>query len=391
MSIRDRDYEIERGKQALLRELTRLEDLSDAKRAAELADAQARLAAVAAGLRAEDAYHLRQALRGGPTARFEFRAPSAPSLTSNSGAGTLAEGFSATFYRGLREEFPLDLFDLRLTDNGADYDVPGPIAHSGQYATVSSPSDVDAVEGSPIPTATASSPGNGAGLEWTSVTMKAYKAVAETALSRELVDDSGLDIVGAAGESLGRLVGARMRAYLVNGSGTGEPQGIATLAEGTSAGPSDISDLSALTAAHVDDVYYTLDGSARARGVWLMNGTVARVIAGLRTDTGVSSPGDETGPFAFPEFRASGGTVLHGRPVISVPELPSSGPDRAVLIYMDPKAYLIRLVRGIDVNMARNVGAFFANDLVGVRVRVRYDGRAHPDAVNAIARLRVDA
>jgi HK97 family phage major capsid protein len=123
---------------------------------------------------------------------------------------------------------------------------------------------------------TASLPGEGTAITESEpqfnsfVTLGAYKYSFLNQLTTELIEDSGVDILGFLAEQTGNALGYAVGSALTLGSGTNQPKGIVTAsAVGGTAGTA-----TAFTADNLIDLLYSLDGAARILpGVgWMMNG-----------------------------------------------------------------------------------------------------------------------
>ena len=99
-------------------------------------------------------------------------------------------------------------------------------------------------------------------------------------LSRELVQDSALDIVGLVSSKLGQRMARIQATHLISGTGVGQPQGIVTGLTGASlySGASD-----ALVYADFLNVIHTVDPAYRESGRcrWAFNDTFLEAVRGL--------------------------------------------------------------------------------------------------------------
>jgi HK97 family phage major capsid protein len=194
-------------------------------------------------------------------------------------------------------------------------------------------------------------------------TLGAYKFSALAQLSRELIADAGVDIVGFLAEQFGNALGYAIADKIVNGTGTVEPTGFLAVAGTGVTGSTGVA--GAFTADNVIDLIYSLDGSLRQRPSFAMLANSSS-IAALRKLK------DTAGNYVFQvgDSKDRRDLVL-GVPVIETPALPSAGTGVNSLAVGDLKSIYIRNAGGLQVDRSDDFA--FGNDLATWRATFRLD------------------
>jgi HK97 family phage major capsid protein len=194
-------------------------------------------------------------------------------------------------------------------------------------------------------------------------TLGAYKFSALAQLSRELIADAGVDIVGFLAEQFGNALGFKIADEIVNGTGTVEPTGFLPVAGTGLVGSTAVS--GAFSADNVIDLIYSLDGSLRQRPSFAMLAN-ATSIAALRKLK------DTAGNYVFQvgDSKDRRDLVL-GVPVIETPAMPSPGTAVNSLAVGDLKSIYIRNAGGLQVDRSDDFA--FGNDLATWRATWRLD------------------
>ena len=195
-------------------------------------------------------------------------------------------------------------------------------------------------------------------------TLGAYKFSALAQLSRELIADSGVDIVGFLAEQFGNAFGFAIADKIVNGTGTVEPTGFLPVAGTGVTGATGVA--GAFTADQVIDLIYSLDGSLRNRPSFAMLAN-ATSIAALRKLK------DTAGNYVFQvgDSKDRRDLVL-GVPVIETPAMPNPGVNANSLAVGDLKSLYIRNAGG-GISIDRSDDFAFGNDLATWRATWRLD------------------
>lgn len=165
-----------------------------------------------------------------------------------------------------------------------------------------------------------------------------------TDISNQLLADSAGAAEAEVRLALAEDFGAKEGLAFVKGTGPLAPEG---LLSNTSVGHTPTGNASTLGSSPADlliDHYYSLPAAYRARGTWLMNGTVLAAIRKLKLDTTY---------IWQPSYQAGQPETILGRPVVEVPDMPDVGSAAEPIIFGDiATAYRIvdRVALSILVN-----------------------------------------
>ena len=194
-------------------------------------------------------------------------------------------------------------------------------------------------------------------------TLSSYKFSALAQLSRELIADSGVNIVAFLAEQFGNAFGYAIADKIVNGTGVVENTGFLAVAGTGVTGSTGVS--GAFTADQVIDLIYSLDGSLRQRPSFAMLAN-ATSIAALRKLK------DTAGNYVFQvgDSKDRRDLVL-GVPVIETPAMPSAGTGVNSLAVGDLKSLYIRNAGGLQIDRSDDYA--FGNDLATWRATWRLD------------------
>ena len=196
------------------------------------------------------------------------------------------------------------------------------------------------------------------------VNLGAFKFGFLIQVSREMIEDSGVDLLGFLADQVGNGLGYNVQNALTNGTGTVQPQGIVTAAGSGITGGTGVS--GAFTADNLIDLYYSLDGAARLLpGVgWQMNGAAIGAVRKLK---------DTAGNYIFsPAADGNQRDLLMGRPVYENPHCPSVATSAKSVIVGHMPSYFVRSVGGIRLDRSDDFA--FNADLVTFRASMRVDG-----------------
>ena len=195
------------------------------------------------------------------------------------------------------------------------------------------------------------------------ISLSAYKYSFLTQLSTELIEDSGVDILGFLAEQTGNALGYAVGSALTVGSGTNQPKGIVTAsAVGGTAGTA-----TAFTADNLIDLLYSLDGSVRASmpGVgWMMNGKSIGQVRKLK---------DTAGNYVFqPALSMESPDMLLGKPIYENPSMVDVASGTKSVIVGHLPSYYVRTVGGLRLDRSDDYA--FNSGLVTFRATFRVDG-----------------
>lgn len=303
-----------------------------------------------------------QYLRTGIMPAYEGRAQT---LTTTAGGYLIPDGFRTKLtdvtkaFGGLAAEA-----ETITTADGAPLEWPT-IDDTGNSA------EVVAVNGAPASA--------GADLVFGTVTLGAFKYVSSGASNLplkvpvELLQDSAFDIRGLVARKLGERIARKQADAWVNGDGSGDPLGIAYVADGD--GHVELADGNAITYAKLLATVKALDVSYRASAKWLMNDSTWLEIAALEDGTG-GRPLVQSASAAGISGRVEGMPLL-GYPVVIDNAMFAKSGDNAdnkvLAIFGDLReSYIIRRVK--DVTVVVDPYSYAVNGQVGFIAMARADG-----------------
>ena len=196
------------------------------------------------------------------------------------------------------------------------------------------------------------------------VNLGAFKYGFLIQVSREMIEDSGVDLLGFLADQVGNGLGYNVQNALTVGTGTVQPQGIVTAAGSGITGGTGVS--GAFTADNLIDLYYSLDGAARLLpGVgWMMNGASIGAVRKLK---------DTAGNYIFsPAADGNQRDLLLGREVYENPHVASAATSAKSVIAGHMPSFFVRSVGGIRLDRSDDFA--FNADLVTFRASMRVDG-----------------
>jgi len=209
---------------------------------------------------------------------------------------------------------------------------------------------------------------------FSSLTLKAQKVAVLTKVSRELLEDSGIDVVAYLGRTLGTSIGIKVNNLLTVGTGTDEPNGIVTAAGsgitgGTASG--------AFTADNLIDLAHSVDGAyVRLGASFMMRRTTMGALRKLK---------DSAGQFLYvPAAEVGAPDSFMGFAINENPDVPAVAASAKSVLFGATSSYHVRQVGGVE--LARSDDAYFASDEIGLRLTMRVWGDlGQSDAVKYFA------
>lgn len=195
-------------------------------------------------------------------------------------------------------------------------------------------------------------------------TLGAYKYSFLTQISREMLEDAGVDILGFLASQTGNALGYAVNGALTTGTGTTQPTGIVTVAGSGVTGGTGVS--GAFTADNLIDLVYSIDTAGRRLpgAGWQMN---AKSIAAVRKLK------DSAGQYLFsPSLSADARDLLLGYPIYENPAIADAATTAKSVIFGNLPSYFVRQAGGIRLDRSDDFA--FQNDLVTFRATVRLDG-----------------
>lgn len=219
------------------------------------------------------------------------------------------------------------------------------------------------------------------------MTLNAFDFGQLVAISSDMLEDSGVDVLGFVTRQIGRAIGQVTATAYVTGSGSGAPQGIqgAVGGAGTIASGGTLFSLPAgQELEKLIDLQYSVVDSYRQNGAaWLM-----RDLTGARIRKIRDGAGGTAGQFVWqpsPTVGAIGGQpdTFLGDPVYFDPNVASLASDAKTVYYGDWSAYYIRDTR--NFRLERSDDLLFDRNQIAFRGILRTDGDLiDTNAINAI-------
>lgn len=276
-----------------------------------------------------------------------FERRSATPMSTSADAELVPQGFYDQIQEILRYTGPAfqpGLYTVLNTASGNDIKVPRQTAFSAATATA---------EGAVF---TVSNPTG------ESFTLKAQKVGVLLKTSREIIEDSGIDLVSYIARQAGEAVGYKVNDLLAVGTGTVVPNGIFAASGLGVTGGTAVS--GAFTADNLIDLLHSVDSAVAARPATAlqMNRAALGAVRKLK---------DGDGRYLF-EYGAAGEPRILGERIVENPFAPAVALEAKSVIYGDMSSYHVRQVGGIEV--ARSDDFAFDTDEVVWRVAMRVWG-----------------
>lgn len=239
------------------------------------------------------------------------------------------------------------------TDSGEQIQVPKTTSHSTAALTAETGS---------LPT---SDPA------FSQAALLAYKYGHLIQVSRELIDDTGVDLEGYLAMQAGRALGNAFGADAITGSGSSKPTGVLNNSTLGVTGPTGVSgSFGAQSAAGsggdtLIDLFYSVIAPYRASSscAWLVKDSTMGAIRKLK---------DSTGQYVYqPALVAGTPDMLLSKPIYTDPFVPATALSAKSVIFGDWSQFFVRFAGG--VRFERSDEYAFASDLVTFRAVLRAD------------------
>ena len=260
-------------------------------------------------------------------------------------AGLVPKGFNAVLREELRYTGPWlnENVGFTILTTGSGEDIKVPIQSTFSSATATAEAAAFAVSN---PTTT-------------NKTLRAHKYGTLVTVSREILEDSGVDLVGFIARQAGNALGNIVNERLARGTGTAEPEGLFV-----AAGTGKKGTATAFSADDLIDLVHSVDSqyAMRPSAGFMMNRATLSTLRKLR---------DGAGQFIYDPTQGTQALLL-GYPVFENPHAPAIGSGLRPVAFGDMSYYHVRQVGGVEV--ARSDDAFFVNDLAAFRIGIRVDG-----------------
>jgi HK97 family phage major capsid protein len=195
-------------------------------------------------------------------------------------------------------------------------------------------------------------------------TLGAYKYSFLVQTSREMVEDSGVDLLGFIASQTGNALGFAVNNGLTVGTGTTQPTGIVTAAGSGITGGTGVT--GAFTADNIIDLVYSVDTAGRT-----LPGTGFQMNA--QAIAAVRKLKDGQGQYLFtPSLSAETRDLLLGYPIYENPAMASPATSAKSVIFGHLPSYFARTVGGLRLDRSDDYA--FQNDLITFRATMRVDG-----------------
>jgi HK97 family phage major capsid protein len=239
-----------------------------------------------------------------------------------------------------------------VTDNGDSIQVPANTAHGTAVWTAESASNTPSDE------------------TFAQITLGANKATSKIIVSEELLQDSAFPLDTFLAREFGERIGVLENTAYIQGSGTGQPQGllssatasnITTVTAATGAGNTTTFSYTALVSA-----VFSLPKQYRDNASFIVNDTSARNLY-LMLDS-------QNRPLWNVNVATTGPDTFLGYPIYTDPDVPAPAIGNISVLFGDWKrAYIVRRVSGFS--MQRQNELHSDNGQVGFRGQERVDGK----------------
>jgi len=238
----------------------------------------------------------------------------------------------------------LEVSDVINTTSGEDLTLPT----LGAYSTAA----LTAAAG----TISASDP------TYSSITLGAYKYGFLIQAANELVTDAGFDLASHLANQAGNAIGYAVNAALTTGTGSSQPNGIATAAGAGVTGGTGVT--GAFTADNLIDLAYSVDGATRrkASAGFMANGQTIGAMRKLK---------DTAGNYLY-QVGVGYPDTFAGFSVVENPHVADIAVDADSVLFGSIDSYKVRVAGGLQV--ASSTDYAFNTDLTTWRFLIRLDG-----------------
>jgi HK97 family phage major capsid protein len=324
---------------------------SSEKRDAKVAEAmsfapEVRTDAVRSDVRSDS--DILRAMARGEIRSHTFERRALDTDTSTKGPETVPQGFLATIQQKLITTGPMldgSVINLLNTNSGNDIKVP---------VQSTRPTGTAVAEGA---TFAVSDP------TFANITLRSHKIGTLVVASRELVEDTGIDLQAFLGAQMGIALGTAANSALTLGTGTVTPNGISGAAGSGVRGGTGTSGV--FTADNLISLMHSVDSlyAAQPGAGWMMSRATMGSVRQLKGSEG----------YLFQTYAAEGmvGSLL-GYPVFENPYVAAQATAAKSVLFGDMGAFITRVVGGIEV--VRSDEAYFLSDQIAWRATIRLDG-----------------
>jgi HK97 family phage major capsid protein len=196
-----------------------------------------------------------------------------------------------------------------------------------------------------------------------SLVLNAFKYSFLVPVANELIADAGFDLTSLIAEQAGNEIGFRVNNDLTVGTGTVQPNGLATSAGTAVTGGTGVS--GAFTFDNLIDLVYGIDGGARQ---------LPGVGFHMRTSSlgAVRKLKDTAGNYVFVPGQQGAPDTILGYPVYENPAVAAAAVNAKSVLFGHLPSYKVRIAGGLDI--AQSTDYKFNTDVTTFRVKMRVDG-----------------
>ena len=194
------------------------------------------------------------------------------------------------------------------------------------------------------------------------ITLGAWKNGTVQQYTYELIEDSGVDLLGYIAEQAGVSLAVKSNLDFTTGNDTNAPNGIVTASTAGVTGATGVS--GEFTADNLIDLLYSVGPQYRRLGAtWQMRDSSIAKVRKLK---------DGNGQYLFVAGLAGSPDTLLGYPLVSNPDVAATATSAKSVIYGAASKYMIR--QAGPIRFERSDEFAFTSDLVTFKIAMRYDG-----------------
>jgi HK97 family phage major capsid protein len=201
------------------------------------------------------------------------------------------------------------------------------------------------------------------------ISLGAFKYGVLIQASRELLNDTGVDLEGYLAMQAGRAIGNALGTNLITGTGTTMPRGVVVDATSGATGDTVANGaavIGAPTYGPLVDLQYSVIAPYRDSSscYWMLKDSTVGAIRKIRDTTGQ--------PIWQPSMQLGAPDILLGKPVVTDPNVAAVASAAKSVLFGDFSQYFVRLAGG--VRFERSDDFAFSTDMVTFRCILRGDG-----------------
>lgn len=199
-------------------------------------------------------------------------------------------------------------------------------------------------------------------------TLGAYKYAYSFQVSKELLEDTGVDLNGYFARAAGRALGNAFGAHLAVGTGSSQPSGVTQTSTLGVTGAASVAGVP--NGDNLVDLFYSVIAPYRnsPNCVWAFRDSTAATIRKIKDSSGGAGIGNY---LWTPGFGTAPDTIL-GKRVVIEPNIAATALSAKSVVFGDMSAYFSRIAG--PVRFERSDEFAFQNDLVTFRAVMRADG-----------------